>query len=176
MLMRDLYSILRITFSSRHLNSIKLVASDCDGVLTDGGLYYTEKIGEFKRFHVYDGMGFLALQKIGIKTAIITGESSSIIDMRAHKLEVNYVIKGTTNKLQALEELCRFNGITLTECAYIGDDTFDMEAIAKSGFGCAPNNALPCVKKVADYVTRKSGGEGAFREMAEIIIERRRLP
>ena len=88
------------------LKKIKLVASDCDGVLTDGGLYYTEDGLEIKRFHVLDGMGFLMLKEHGIKTAIITGENNPLVKKRADKLKVDFLILGTKDKIGAIQSIC----------------------------------------------------------------------
>lgn len=155
----------------KRLSRIKLVASDCDGVLTDGGLYYTEDGYEIKRFHVYDGMGFIMLQEHGIRTAIITGENNPLVKKRAERLNVDYYIPGTKDKIGALTSICNELGISLSESVYLGDDTFDIPAIEGCGFGVAPAEALDYVKEKADYVTQKSGGRGCFREVADMILE-----
>lgn len=149
---------------------IKLVATDCDGVLTDGGLYYTESGEELKRFCVLDGVGFLELQKHGIKTAIITAENNSLIRHRANKLKIDYLIMGTKDKLGALEELCEKNQIELNQTAYIGDDVFDLPAIEFSYFGCVPASANEYIREKAKYITKKRGGEGCFREVSDLIL------
>lgn len=151
--------------------NIKLVASDCDGVLTDGGMYYTENGDIMKKFNVLDGMGFHMLKEKGIKTAIITGENNPLLQTRSEKLKVDYLITDTKDKLGALKKLCEEIKITIEEAAYIGDDIFDIPAIKECGFGCAPNSAFMNIKKHADYVTQRNGGEGAFREVAEIIVQ-----
>lgn len=151
--------------------NIKLVASDCDGVLTDGGLYYSEEGFELKRFHVLDGMGFLLLKERGIKTAIITAENNPLIKKRADKLKVDFLIMGTKDKLGAIIEICQKITVNLGEVAYIGDDCFDVPAIEAVGFGCVPNSAFDDIKEKADYVTKRNGGQGCFREIANIILE-----
>lgn len=153
------------------LSGIKLVATDCDGVLTDGGMYYTEQGDIMKKFNVVDGMGFLLLQEAGIKTAILTAESNPLLQKRADKLKVDYLYTGSKDKLKLLTQLCQKLGITLKEAAYIGDDVFDVPAIEACGFGCVPASAFAHIKNSADYVTERRGGEGAFREMAEIILK-----
>ena len=150
---------------------IRLVATDCDGVLTDGGMYYTESGDELKKFNTLDGMGFELLRNHGIKTAIITGENTELVRRRAQKLKVDDLIMGEKDKLGALEGLCSKYGISLEEVAYIGDDVFDIPAIKACGFGCAPVNALNEVKESADYVTKKAGGQGCFREVVEKFFE-----
>ncbi|GAA6292028.1 HAD hydrolase family protein [Enterocloster asparagiformis] len=152
--------------------NIKLVATDCDGVLTDGGMFYSAN-GEFaKRFSARDGMGFEILRKCGIKTAIITGEQHPLVSMRGQKLKIDDVILGEKDKLNALRQLCKKYGITLENVAYIGDDVFDLAAIQQCGFGCAPSDAQPQVLKSADYITLCKGGNGCFREVADIICNK----
>ena len=153
-----------------NLSEIKLVATDCDGVLTDGGMYYTEQGDVMKKFNVIDGMGFELLRKAGIKTAILTAEKKPLLQKRADKLKVDYLYTGSKDKLTLLQNLCEQLQITLEESAYIGDDIFDVPAIEACGFGCAPASAFSSIKSKADYVTERKGGEGAFREMVEMIL------
>lgn len=153
------------------LSNIKLVASDCDGVLTDGGMYYTADGDIMKRFHVLDGVGFELLHNAGIKTAILTAESNPLLQKRAEKLKIDYLFTGSKDKLELLQNLCQDLNIPLTQSAYIGDDIFDIPAIKKCGFGVAPSNALSEVRQSADYITKREGGHGAFREMANIILK-----
>lgn len=155
---------------SERLKKIKLVASDCDGVLTDGGLYYTEDGLEIKRFHVLDGMGFLMLKEHGIKTAIITGENNPLVKKRAERLKVDYLVLGTKDKIGALQSICDQLQIDISESLYIGDDTFDVPAIENCGFGVVPSDALDYVRARADYVTQKGGGRGCFREIADMVL------
>lgn len=149
---------------------IKLVATDCDGVLTDGGMYYLESGDELKKFNVLDGFGFQQLHKYGIKTAILTTSVNKLIERRATKLQVDDLIMGTRDKLGSLREVCEKYGFSLDEAAYIGDDVVDIPAIESCGFGCAPATAHEAVLAVADYVTKKKGGEGCFREIADMVI------
>lgn len=158
---------------NKQLKKLKLVASDCDGVLTDGGLYYFEDGSEAKRFHVMDGMGFLLLEQQGIITAIITAESTKLVEHRARKLKIDELIMSTKDKLGALEMLCRKHGITMSEVCYIGDDVFDVPAIKASGWGCVPSSANEYIQTSADYVTKKGGGQGCFREIADMILAAR---
>lgn len=152
------------------IREIKLVVSDCDGVLTDGGLYYLEDGQEMKRFHVLDGMGFLRLQKHGIKTGLISGENNGLVKRRAEKLKIDYVILGTKDKLGALRSICSDLNIDIKEAAYIGDDTFDVPAIEVCGFGAVPADALPYIRERADYIAKKGGGKGCFREISDMIL------
>lgn len=153
------------------LPNIKLVATDCDGVLTDGGMYYTEQGDIMKKFNVVDGYGFELLRQAGIKTAILTAEKNPLLQKRADKLKVDFLYTGSKDKLTLLQNLCDELGILISEAAYIGDDRFDIPAIKACGFGCVPSSAFDNIKEHADYVTIRKGGEGAFREMVEMILE-----
>lgn len=154
-----------------NLANIRLVATDCDGVLTDGGMYYTEQGDIMKKFNVVDGVGFELLRKAGIKTAILTAEKNPLLQKRADKLKVDYLYTGSKDKLALLEQLCNELGIDIQESAYIGDDYFDVPAIKACGFGCVPSSAFEDIKEAADYVTLRKGGEGAFREMVQVILK-----
>lgn len=153
-----------------NLTSIKLVATDCDGVLTDGGMYYTEQGDIMKKFNVVDGYGFELLRQAGIKTAILTAEKNPLLQKRADKLKIDYLYTGSKDKLALLQGLCDELGISIKESAYMGDDVFDVPAIEACGFGCVPSSAFKRIQLSADYVTERKGGEGAFREMVEKIL------
>lgn len=152
------------------LSQIKLVASDCDGVLTDGGMYYLDSGDEMKKFCVLDGVGFLLLHKSGIKTAIITSSDNPMIRKRAEKLNVDHLITGEEDKLSAVKRICELEGLSLSNVAYIGDDIYDIPAIRECGFGCVPGNALDYIKREGKFITRKGGGEGCFREVVDHIL------
>ncbi|ONI37594.1 acylneuraminate cytidylyltransferase [Candidatus Epulonipiscium fishelsonii] len=153
---------------------IKLLATDCDGVLTDGGMYYSSTGEELKKFNTLDGMGFELLRNRGIKIAIITAENNDInnfmVKKRGKKLKVDDIVLGQRDKLQSVKNLCEKYKITLNQCAYIGDDIFDLPAIEQVGLGCAPSSALEIIKQKADFITKRKGGEGCVREVAEYII------
>lgn len=150
---------------------IKLVATDCDGVLTDGGMYYTEDGKEIKRFCSVDGVGFNLLRESGIKTAIITGECNTAVKKRAEKLKVDFLITGRTDKLVALKEICNSLDIDISESAYLGDDVYDVPAIECCGLGVAPQNAHKTALSVAKLQTIAAGGYGCFREVADFILK-----
>jgi N-acylneuraminate cytidylyltransferase len=152
------------------MKKIKLLATDCDGVLTDGGLYYLEDGSCMKRFNVLDGMGLVLLRQAGVITAIITGDNNPLITARAGKLHVDHLIMGAADKFQALRSLCEQLGIELSECAYIGDDVNDLSAMKACGLMFAPPNAHPAVLNSGAYITKASGGNGCFREVADIIL------
>lgn len=149
---------------------IKMFLTDCDGCLTDGGMYYSEKGDELKKFNTKDGMGFSLLRKKGIITGIITGENTRIAEARAKKLHIDELHQGIENKLDAAIQLAEKYHIDLTEIAYVGDDINDMDVLERVGFPCTVNNALDSVKRRAKYVSRLNGGEGAIRDIIEFVL------
>lgn len=152
-------------------DKIKVVLSDVDGVLTDGGLYYDENGMVLKKFNVKDGMGVVRLRNAGYKTGIISTDNSQIIKTRAEKLSMEFVITGCWEKNKAVMQLCNNENISLENVAFIGDDVNDIELIKIVGFSACPADAMPEVKKIVDYVCTNKGGEAAFREFAEIILK-----
>ncbi len=153
------------------MKNVRLFLTDCDGCLTDGGMYYTENGDELKRFNTLDGMGFELLRDRGIKTGIITGETTAIVRHRAEKLKVDYLVQGEKNKLKAIQKICIDSNIKLCEVAYVGDDINDLEAVKCVGYGCTVKNAVKDIKNVAIFESKKKGGEGAVREIIEWILE-----
>ena len=158
---------------SRKLSSIKMFLTDCDGCLTDGGMYYSESGDELKKFNTRDGMGISSLIKQGIIVGILTGENSDIVRRRAEKLHIDEIFLGCNDKLAVANILCAKYDLSLDEVAYIGDDINDLELIKSVGFGCAVRNASPVVKDAARYVTSLRGGEGAVREVTDLILSAR---
>ncbi len=152
------------------LGRIRLFATDVDGVLTDAGMYYSESGDEWKKFNTRDGMGIKLLQKAGLLTALVTQEHTKLVARRAEKLAIPEVHKGAFDKLTVLKEIAERHGFTLREVAYIGDDVNDLAALEAVGFSAAPADALPAVRRAVDYVCRKKGGEGAVREVADLIL------
>lgn len=158
------------------LEKIKLLAMDVDGTLTDASMYYT-KDGEYmKKFSTRDGMGMKLLQQIGLRTAIVTTETSDIVVARAKKLNVDKVIMGSTSKDKDIEAYCKEINISLEEVAYIGDDVNDIPIIEKAGFSACPADASRFVKNTVDYICQANGGNGAVREIAEMIFEVKSIP
>lgn len=149
----------------------KLVLTDIDGVWTDGGMYYDQTGNEFKRFNTSDSAGVLLLRAMGIETGIITGENTEIVARRAQKLKIPYLFQGVSNKLRVAQELCNSLGVSLSECAYIGDDLNDISLLKAVGFSFAPSNAPAYVKRSAKQVLANGGGHGAFREFAETLLD-----
>jgi len=152
------------------LKNIKCLITDSDGVLTDGGMYYSESGDELKKFNTKDGMGFCLLREVGIITGIITGENVEMVRRRAEKMKLDKVYLGVADKMKALDEICAKYKLKYEEIAYIGDDINDMEVIKTVGFGCAVRDGMQCVKSAADYVTDAKGGRGAVREVVELIL------
>ncbi len=154
------------------IGNVKLLLTDNDGVLTDTGVYYSSKGEEMKRFSIRDGMGVERLYQIlNIKTGIITGELSGSVKKRAEKLKINELYLGVKNKPEMIEKILHKNGLKTKNIAYIGDDMNDFEAIKLAGFSGCPGDAIPEIKKIVDYVCQNKGGNGAFREFAELIIK-----
>jgi 3-deoxy-D-manno-octulosonate 8-phosphate phosphatase (KDO 8-P phosphatase) len=150
---------------------VKLAVFDVDGIMTDGGLYLLADGSEIKTFNTLDGLGIKLLQKNGIATAIITGRSSAQVAQRAKALGINYVLQHRDDKLAALNEICQKHNYQLDECAYIGDDLPDLAAINAVAFGVSVPNAHPFVLKHCDWITTRSGGQGAAREFCEAILD-----
>jgi 3-deoxy-D-manno-octulosonate 8-phosphate phosphatase (KDO 8-P phosphatase) len=149
----------------------KLIATDIDGVWTDGGMYYTESGDEFKRFNTYDSAGVAFCRLLQVPVAIITGEPSLAVKRRAEKLKIVHCHTGVADKLVVLQDLCQTLNISLSEVAYLGDDLNDMRIFPKVGFSACPSSAPDYVKKMVNKVLTKKGGEGVFREFVEGILE-----
>ena len=152
------------------LKHIRILATDVDGVLTDAGMYYSESGDEWKKFNTRDGMGIKLLQKAGLITAIVTQERTRLVARRAEKLAIPELHQGVLDKLSVIRDMAERHGISLRHIAYIGDDVNDLEALKAVGFSATPADGLPQVRKVVDYICRLKGGEGAVRELAEMIL------
>lgn len=152
------------------LQGVRLFATDVDGVLTDGGMYYSESGDEWKKFNTRDGMGIKLLQKAGLVTAIVTQERTRLVARRAEKLAIPELHQGVMDKLSVIRDMARRHGISLQQVAYIGDDVNDIEALKAVGLSAAPADGLPQVLEIVDYICRLKGGEGAVRELAEMIL------
>lgn len=153
------------------LKKIRLFATDVDGVLTDAGMYYSESGEELKKFNTRDGMGIKLLQRAGLITAIVTQERTKLVARRGEKLTIPEVHQGVMNKLELIRDLAGRHGLSMEEVAYIGDDVNDLEALKAVGFSATPADGMPQVAAVVDYVCLKKGGEGAVREMIELILQ-----
>ncbi|MEN6371872.1 MAG: HAD hydrolase family protein [Armatimonadota bacterium] len=152
------------------LNRIKLLAMDVDGVLTDGSMVYGSE-SEIKLFNVMDGLGIRLAIAAGLEIAWITGNVSAPVTARAKSLMVAELYQGQRYKSVALKEIAGRKGLLLDEVAYIGDDLNDLPAIEAAGAAFAVANAASEVKTSADFITERSGGHGAVREVIEMILK-----
>ena len=152
------------------LKKIRLFATDVDGVLTDGGLYYSDSGEQTKKFNVWDGLGLVLLKHAGLVTAIITMDQTPLVNIRAAKLGITEIHQGVKDKLAVLQDLASRHGIRLEEMAYVGDDIPDLPALQAVGFSAAPSNGRDPVRKKVRYVCKAKGGEGAVREVADLIL------
>lgn len=150
--------------------TIKMFVTDCDGCLTDGGMYYSENGIESKKFNTKDGMGIAMLKEKGIIIGIITGESTSIVKKRAEKLQISECHMGIKNKLSVLKAMSERYGVPLTDVAYLGDDINDILCIENVGLGCCVRDAHKSVKQVSKFITKSNGGDGAVREVCDFIL------
>lgn len=150
---------------------IKLFLTDCDGCLTDGGMYYSEFGDELKKFNTRDGMGFARLREMGIITGIVTSENVKLNRRRAEKLKLDIIETGCKDKVATVKRICEERDIDLYNVAYVGDDINDLDVIKIVGLGCCPADAMPQVRKVAKLVSNANGGKGAIRELIERIID-----
>ena len=149
---------------------------DVDGVLTDGGIYYTERGDELKRFDVRDGQGLVLLRKAGVLTAVITRRRSEIVERRADELGIVEVHQGATDKRAVLETLLTRRGVSPAAAVYVGDDVGDIAAMQLVGFPVAVSDAVLAVKRAAAYVTRARPGHGAIRELCDLILAAKSTP
>ena len=162
------------TFIKKAKN-IKAVATDIDGVWTDSGMYYTSSGEKMKCFSTYDGMGVQLLRKIGVPTIILTSENSEIVLRRAEKLQIEKVYINEKEKLNKMIQICKDLNISMAEIAYIGDDLNDLELLEEVGLSAMPPNSPILNLFSPDYLTEKSGGQGAFREFIDQIIQAKNI-
>jgi 3-deoxy-D-manno-octulosonate 8-phosphate phosphatase (KDO 8-P phosphatase) len=153
------------------LKRIRLFATDVDGVLTDAGMYYSESGEEFKKFNTRDGMGIKLLQRAGLITALVTQERTKLVARRGEKLMIPEVHQGVMDKLSLVREMTERHGLSMDQVAYIGDDINDLSTLQAVGFSATPADGLPQVVAAVDYVCTKKGGEGAVREIIEMILQ-----
>ena len=149
---------------------IKLIATDVDGVLTDGGRYYSEKGEVMKKFHVRDGMGINILLRNKIKTIIITKENSKIVKKWAKDMNVTKVYSNVIKKESIIKQISKEFSIKPSEIAYIGDDVNDVEIAKKVGLSATPKDGIITMKKITHYTCILGGGQGAFRELSDLIL------
>ena len=157
------------------LRRVRLLVLDVDGVLTDGRLFYGPKGELLKVFHVRDGHGIKQVAAAGITVAIISGRKSAAVLRRARGLGIRHVTQGATDKLVALRKLAKARGVTLEDCACVGDDTPDAPILAAAGVGVAVADAHQDALDAADLVTTRAGGHGAVREVCDWLMAARKV-
>ena len=149
---------------------IQLVGTDIDGVWTDARMYYSTSGDVIKGYSTYDGYGVSLLRQAGIPTVIMTGENCETVRLRAEKLRIEWLYMGETEKLKRLQYLCTRLNIPLSKTAYIGDDLNDLETLAAVGLSAMPPNSPVLNQFTPDFITTRSGGNGAFRDLSDLIL------
>ena len=152
------------------IKKIKILLTDIDGVLTDGGMYYTEEGMVMKKFFVRDGMGTTLLRKAGFLTGVISTDISPIARTRAERLKMEFIHLGIWDKEIAMGEICAQTKLLPENIAFIGDDVNDLSILQLVGFAACPKDASDAVKKLAHYICKKKGGKGAYREVADLLL------
>ncbi|MFA5824847.1 MAG: HAD-IIIA family hydrolase [Gallionellaceae bacterium] len=152
------------------IQPIRLIAFDVDGILTDGGLYLSDSGEEFKRFNSLDGHGLKMLKASGVELAIITGRTSRCVEMRAKNLGIAHMCQGVEKKWDAMQDLLGKLGLAPEASAFMGDDVVDLPAMRRVGLALTVPNAPPAVHEHAHYTTKHAGGNGAVREVCELIM------
>jgi 3-deoxy-D-manno-octulosonate 8-phosphate phosphatase (KDO 8-P phosphatase) len=154
---------------------IKLLLLDCDGVLTDGGLYYTfdgKRVMEgVKAFHIHDGQGLKLAREAGLKLGVISGRISPALTARVRELQIDYLHQGVDDKLSVYEDIRTAEGIDDSQVAYVGDDLPDLPAMRRAGLALAVADAVEEIRECAHFVTNKAGGRGAAREVVELLLK-----
>ncbi|WP_035757157.1 KdsC family phosphatase [Hugenholtzia roseola] len=155
--------------------NIQLILTDVDGVLTDGGIIYDNNFQEYKRFNVKDGLIVRPLQKMGIRVGVITGRNSEVVRKRCEELNFDFHFHGIKNKLEIYEQIKKTTQLDDTQIAYIGDDWNDLPLLRRVGLSFAPADANEQVLQEVKVVLKSAGGEGAFREAAQLILKKQGL-
>jgi YrbI family 3-deoxy-D-manno-octulosonate 8-phosphate phosphatase len=153
------------------LRHIRLILSDVDGVLTNGGIIFDNQGIETKRFHIRDGMGIVLWQRAGKLFGIVTGRTSQIVKIRAAELGIDIVRQGFEDKVPVIQEILEQLGLTAQQLCYVGDDLPDLAPVRYAGVGVAVADAVADLRDAADYVTEVGGGQGAVRELIERILK-----
>jgi len=154
----------------KKFQDIRIVLTDVDGVLTDGGMYYSSKGDTMKKFHVRDGMAVNMLKKHNIPTIIVTKEKSPIIIQWAKKMNVKKIFDGVLDKKKILKKICKEFDVKSSNIVYIGDDVNDMALLKNVGISVSPADAWKNTKQIVDYVSEKHGGKGVLREISDLIL------
>jgi YrbI family 3-deoxy-D-manno-octulosonate 8-phosphate phosphatase len=156
-------------------SKIKVVLTDVDGVLTDSGMYYSNKGDIMKKFHTRDGMGVTLLRKNHIPSVIVTKEKNEIIKQWSKKMKIDKLLMGVLKKEVVLEKICKNYGVKSSEICYIGDDVNDLELLKLVGLSATPSDGIIEAQKICDYVCENSGGNGVFREVANMILSSQKV-
>ncbi|VAW34262.1 3-deoxy-D-manno-octulosonate 8-phosphate phosphatase [hydrothermal vent metagenome] len=152
---------------------VQILLLDVDGVLTDGTIIYTHDGDESKGFNTKDGFGLWILQEAGVEVGLITARSSASVSRRAADLKMKYVVQGTTNKMQAYEDILLKSGLRPEQTAYMGDDWLDLPLLKRVGLAATPADGMAEVRSRVHFVTSRPGGHGAVREVCDLILEAR---
>ncbi len=152
---------------------IKVILTDVDCVLTDGGMYYTENGDVMKKFHTRDGMGISLLRKNSIFTVVVTKEKTKFVKIWAKKMKVDKLYDGIIKKEDIVDIVCSQFKVKPNQLAYIGDDVNDVGLLKLVGLSVSPSDGILSVRKICDYVCDAKGGNGVFREVADLIIKNR---
>lgn len=155
---------------TENAKKIKILFIDVDGVMTDGGKYYLADGTQIRKFNAQDGYGIELWHGKGLKTCVISDDTTGIVERRAKDLGINFIITGTKEKLMAFERVLKENGLKKEESAYIGDDILDLPVMKKAGLSAAVNNAVDDARKTASCITSRKGGEGAVRELIDFML------
>lgn len=156
--------------SLRQTSDIQLLSLDLDGVLTDGGLYYTDGGDVMRKYDVKDGMGIEMIMAAGLPVSVITSSETLAIATRLRKLRVPHVYMGIREKLPVLQEICASLGLRMSQVMHVADDLNDLPVLRAVGFPVAVADAVSAVKDAAVYVTSKPGGRGAVREICDMLL------
>lgn len=150
---------------------VKLLLMDCDGVLTDGRLYFSKDGEALKVFHVRDGQGLAIWHSAGFLSGVITGRKSKMLEKRVSELGIRYLKQSSKDKLKDFEEIILDAEVSSDEVAYLGDDVSDISLLNSVGFPVAVNESIEKVRSCARYITLKKGGDGAVREVVDLLIK-----
>ena len=153
------------------IKRIKVLALDVDGVLTDGKIIFDSLGQEVKIFNVHDGFGLVMLKKAGFKTAILTARASKAVEFRVRDLNIDKLYQDAHPKIHAYQQMLNEFAVKDGEVCFVGDDLPDLQILKRVGFAVVPPNAVAEVQKAADYITKNRGGQGAVREVVELILK-----
>ena len=157
------------------LSRIEFILMDLDGCLSTGHIIYSSSGDDIKVFHTHDGYGIARGTELGLKFAVISGRSSETNRLRFKKLKIHHLYEGIDDKIKPYEELKEMYGLKDENFAYIGDDEFDIPLLKEVGFACCPNSGIDEVKNHVHYVCKKDGGDGAVREMIDMVLREKGL-